>query len=135
MAETNQFSGMGPPPPPPGGAPALAEDSKVVARVRLVEERLSDIRASISLIEQNMIANNRRLLEEIKVIKGDINGMKDGVRNMQEKITDVIRELSLTASRDDVDVLKRYVDLLQPSRIATIDKVEELINERLGRKE
>jgi uncharacterized protein (DUF342 family) len=101
-------------------------------RLRVSEERYSDLRRKLQLLEQNMLAHQKKSLSDQKTLQGDILDIKRTLREMQDRLITVIKELQLTAKKEDVDVMKRYVEMWDPVRFVTAERVEKIIDEKLG---
>jgi hypothetical protein len=102
-------------------------------RLRVSEERYSDLRRKLQFIEQNVLAFQKKTASDFKTVQSDVLDLKRMVREMQERIIMAIKELQLTARKEDVDVMKRYVEMWDPVRFATMDQVEKIIDEKLGK--
>ena len=123
------------PPPMPDISGMTDQINSMAARVRIGEERYSEIRKKLLLIEQNMLSNNKKALAEIKSLQTDFMEMKHTIQAVEDKIIMVIKELRLTARKEDVDVMKRYLELWDPVKFITHDQVERIIDEKLGKPE
>ncbi|MBS3147602.1 hypothetical protein J4219_01835 [Candidatus Woesearchaeota archaeon] len=130
-------------PPPPSKAPEPRQPAEpssdaneqlnlVRARQRVGEERYSELRKKLLLIENNMLANQKRSLNDVKSLQTDLNELKRTIQAAEDKIITIIKELRLTARREDIDVLKRYLELWDPVRFVSVDQVEKIIDEKLG---
>ena len=82
-----------------------------------------------------MIANHKKAMNEVKMIDSDIAELHNKLNLMEERMILIVKELKLTAKKEDVDVMKKYVELWNPMRFATKDQVEKMIEERLSKKE
>jgi len=87
------------------------------------------------VIEQNMLSNHKKAMNEIKSLQSDFTEMRRTIQAVEDKIITIIKELRLTARKEDVDVLKRYLELWDPVKFITSDQVERIIDEKLGRPE
>lgn len=130
------------PPLPPAPAKRLAPKppelpseqlNTIMARVRVSEERYGDLRKMMLVVEQNMIANHKKAMNEIKALQGEMSEMKRVISAVEDKIITIIKELRLTARKEDIDVLKRYLELWDPVKFITSEQVEKIIDEKLGR--
>lgn len=102
------------------------------ARQRVGEERYSELRKKLLLIENNMLANQKRALSDVKSLQTELNELKRTIQSAEDKIITIIKELRLTARREDIDVMKRYLELWDPVRFVSVDQVEKIIAEKLG---
>lgn len=124
------------PVPEPAPANRLTEDmTSLAARLKISEERYNELRKKLLLIEQNMISNHKKAMNEVKMIDSDIAELHNKLNLMEERMILIVKELKLTAKKEDVDVMKKYVELWNPMRFATKDQVEKMIKESLSKKE
>ena len=105
------------------------ELNSLSTRLRLSEERYIDLRRKLQLIEQNMLANHKRAMTEVKNAISDIMAMRKTVDDVENKLILVIKELQLTAKKEDVDVIRKYFELWSPVSFATINQVDKMIKE------
>ncbi|HLF55015.1 MAG TPA: hypothetical protein VI612_04815 [Candidatus Nanoarchaeia archaeon] len=133
---------LGPPVPPapakrlpslPEMAPSSEQLNTIMARVRVSEERYGELRKKLLLVEQNMLGNHKKAMSEIKSLQAEINEVKRTMLAVEDRIITVIKEIRLTARKEDVDVLKRYLELWDPVKFITSEQVEKIIDEKLGR--
>ncbi|MBI4144025.1 hypothetical protein HY486_02160 [Candidatus Woesearchaeota archaeon] len=101
------------------------------ARLRLAEERQTEIRRKMALVEQNMLSGTKRLNQEMRLMKDDISAIKQTLRNIEERIITIIKELQLTPKKEDVEVVKKYVDYWNPVKFVSIDKIDEIVKDSL----
>ncbi len=129
------FFGQKAPPPPPDIGGMTDQLNMLGARVRIGEERYSELRKKLLVVEQNMLSNHKKAITEIKSLQSDITEIKRTIQAVEDKIIMIIKELRLTARKEDIDVMKRYLDLWDPVKFITHDQVEKIIDEKLGKKE
>ncbi|MBW3004362.1 hypothetical protein KY310_00835 [Candidatus Woesearchaeota archaeon] len=122
------FGGKSPMPEPLGGR---AEDdlTKVAARLKISEERYSELRKKLLLIEQNMLSHHKKAMNEIKILQSEITDINSKINEIQDRILLIVKELRLTAKREDIDVMKKYVELWNPMRFVTREQVENIVQE------
>ncbi len=123
------------PPPMPDISGMTEQINAMSARVRIGEERYGELRKKLLLIEQNMLGNQKKAMMEIKTLQTDLMEMKHTIQAVEDRIIMVIKELRLTARKEDVDVMKRYLELWDPVKFITHDQVEKIIDEKLGKNE
>ncbi|MEK6849841.1 MAG: hypothetical protein AABY01_04725, partial [Nanoarchaeota archaeon] len=87
----------------------------------------------LQLIEQNMLAHQKKAAMDSKNAQSDLLEIKKTVRVMEDRIIMAIKELQMTARKEDVDVLKRYIEMWDPLRFVSNDQVDKLIDEKLGK--
>lgn len=127
-------------PPAPKKQPPLPDFSDineqltaVAARARVGEQRAMDLSRKLQVIEQNMLSNHKRALDEIKIIRSELIELKHANHVIEDRILTVVKELRLLASKETVDVLKKYLEIWNPVKFVTQDQVEKMIDEKLGK--
>jgi len=108
--------------------------NSMAARIRVVEQRNSELRKKILLIEQNMLSNHKRAMEEIKHLRDDMSETKRSIQTVEDRIITIIKELRLMATKEQVDVMKRYLDLWNPVKFVPASQIEQIIDEKLAQK-
>ena len=103
--------------------------------MRVGEERYSELRKKSLLVEQNMLTNHKKAMTEIKTLQDEINELKRTMQAVEDKIITIIKELRLTARKEDIDIMKRYLDLWDPVKFVTNEQVEKIVDEKLGKEE
>jgi len=126
--------------PAPGKAPlpemaGMEQVNLLAARLRVGEERYSELRKKSLVVEQNMLSSHKKAMTEIKTIQDEINELRRSMTAIEDKIITIIKELRLTARKEDIDVMKRYLDLWDPVKFVTNEQVEKIVDEKLGKKE
>jgi len=114
---------------PPG---ELAETvSNVVRRLRIIESRYDNMRKKLQFIEQNMLEANRKLNQEIKANTLGMVEVKRGFMELQDRMRMVVKEVQLRAQKEDVDIIKKYLQYWEPIKFVTTDQVDEIIDQKL----
>ena len=113
--------------PPPIAAPPSNQLNEVVRRMRILEERYTNLRTRSQLTEQNMLSRNRSFSTEIKALISDIHEIKREIDEIKNNMLTIIKELQTTARREEVKVLERYVNLWEPVKFVTQDEVEDIV--------
>ncbi|MBW3018781.1 hypothetical protein KY329_01175, partial [Candidatus Woesearchaeota archaeon] len=125
----DQKKGMLAPAPP---VPADDRLNEVFARLRVDEQRASELRKKMLFLEQNLLSNHRTAMDQIKSLQQDIVDIKRHIQEIEDRILTVIKELRLTARKEDIDVMRKYLDLWDPVKFVTMETVERMINDKLG---
>lgn len=115
------------------------ELTNLSTRLRVLEERSSNVKKKQQLVEQNMLAHRKKYSEEIDLLKDEIDEMKRVMKEVENKIILIIKEIRMTAKKEDVDSLKKYLELWEPVKFVTQNQVEniarEIIEEEMEKKQ
>ena len=133
------FGLFGKPKEPAAPSPAVSEltdkINNLASRLRISEERYGELRKKLTLIEQNMLVHSKKASTDIKAIDSEMTEIKHSITEVEDRILTIIKELRLTAKKEDVGVMKRYVELWDPTKFVTVDTVEKIVKEILGKPE
>lgn len=105
----------------------LLEMREVSRRLRVLEDRYSGLRKSMQVSEQNTISLSKKSVIDVKALNNENVELKKNIRNLGEELTQIIKELKLTAKKDDVKVIDRYVNLWQPMSYVTYEEMDNRI--------
>jgi len=129
------------PPPPQKGLFNQPPQTQVTVdlgslqtRLRLTEEKSSNLNGKIELLENNFVTSNKKRNDTLRELQVDALDLKREVEDLKQKMLLIIRELKLTAGKDELNALTRYLELWNPTRFATRDEVKRMIEEHLGEK-
>lgn len=113
-------------------APALAIDAvQINNRLGLAEEKLNNLNKKFEVLEKNMLDNFRSINSDLRSSDSDILEVKREIDGIKQKLDLVIKELRMTAGKDELNTIKRYLDLWNPVKFTTENQVEKIIDEKL----
>ena len=101
----------------------------LMRRVRVLEERYQGLRKNIQVNEQNMIQIDKKLMTETRTINSEFVELKRTMFEMKSDITRIIKELKICASKEDVQVIEKYLKLWQPVKFVTRNEMEKYVAE------
>ncbi len=103
----------------------------ILRRMRILEERLNNIRRSTQVTDQNMIMLSKKMNGELKIINSDINDFHKELQEIKDKLRLVIKELKLTAKYEDVKILNKYFEMWNPVKFVSQDEIDGIIERKL----
>jgi hypothetical protein len=65
----------------------------------------------------------------------DLMEVKRTIQAVEDRIITIIKEIRLTARKEDIDVMKRYLELWDPVKFVTHEQVDKIVDEKLGKHE
>ncbi len=154
MAEppANAPPGVGPAaaPPPPKKKPGLfapkpkqnpdldkqvaevsGELNNISRRLRVIEERYTNLRKKTQVTDQNMLTANKRVMTEVQTAHEQVDEMKKDLQDMKDKFKIMIRELKECAKHQDVEVLQKYINMWEPINFITRESALKLIHDEV----
>ena len=115
--------------PPPGEG-----NSNLSRRIKVLEERFTNLRSRFQLTEQNMIHKNKNFFSEIKTINVELTDVKREINELKDNMLNLLKELEAFAKREDVDMLRKYIDLWNPVNFVTKNDVDDIVNDAIERR-
>lgn len=112
--------------------PAPQPDTEVIEtirRSRMLEERYHTLERRTQIIEENQLDHNRKLSSEIRAINDDIADIKKSIAEVNDKIQLLVTEMQGFAVKDEVQVIKKYLDYWEPLNFVTQKQVEKIAKE------
>ena len=114
---------------------AVSEElGNTINRLRVLEERYTNLQSEMRVIEDNMARRNRNVTTEIKALTLDINELRKEINEIKDKVIVLVKELQRFAKREDVQVMQKYIEMWEPLNFVTHKEVEEIIDEKLALK-
>ncbi|MFH1850623.1 MAG: hypothetical protein ABH879_10690 [archaeon] len=106
-----------------------SEMSNLSRRLRVLEERFTNLRNQAQVNDQNMLASNKKVNAEITDMKGEMNGVRKSMSEIRDTVNIIIKELKECAKKEDVAVLEKYINFWQPVNFVTRSEAERMIKE------
>tara|TARA_Y100000034_G_scaffold87951_1_gene105497 strand:- start:135 stop:614 length:480 start_codon:yes stop_codon:yes gene_type:complete len=107
------------------------ELTDVVRILRTLENRYNNLMKKVQLTDQNMIQEHKRLNKELKIVDSDLIDAKKELNELDYKFGLIIKELSLCAKKQDVDLIRRYMELWQPMNFIRKQDAEKMVDQML----
>ncbi len=95
--------------------------------VRALEEKYSNLVRRAQLNEQNLLSSSKKANSELKAIAVEMAELRKEIEGLKEKFNDIVRELQTLAKKEDVDILKKYLNLWEPVNFVTQNEVEKIV--------
>lgn len=103
-------------------------------RLRTLEERYTNLDRKVELNEKNMIDWHKSTLTELRTTLSDVTEIKKEINELKEKIREIVNAMRGLAKKEDVNVMKKYLELWEPIHFVTQEQVERIVEDMLERK-
>ncbi|MEK6934768.1 MAG: hypothetical protein AABW46_02720 [Nanoarchaeota archaeon] len=108
--------------------------SDVINRIRTLESKYNLLGERLLIVNQNMIVQHKKIIPEFKAINSDVKEIKSELFKLKEVIKDLTRELEFFATKEDIKVLEKYINIWNPIKFITEDELDKILEEKLKRK-
>jgi len=95
--------------------------------VKGLETKVNNLLREIDMLKNDFIKKNNNLRRDLKTINEDFLEIKHGQEKTAEKINLIIGELKRTAGREEVQILKKYMEYWNPLNFVTQRDLEKLV--------
>ena len=107
--------------------------NELLRRLRVLEERYSNLRRKHHITEQNMINDSNRIQDDIKVIRSVVNDIKNEVQEVNNKMQKLSDEVQGAVPKRDLNLLSKYLEFWEPMEFMRKDEAETTIREIIDR--
>ena len=98
-------------------------------RLRSLEEKFSNLERRSQVTEENMLSSDRKIKSEIKILNSETSDTKAQIAEAMEKLKALARELEGFARTEEVDVIRKYLNLIEPLGFVTQNEVERMVKQ------
>ena len=102
---------------------------EVERRLRTLEERFSNLERRSQVTEENMLSSDKKLRADVKLINEELSETGSQLAGMLDKIKAIIMEFRGVAKLEDVDVIRKYLNLIEPLDFVTQNEVKRIVQE------
>jgi len=101
-------------------------------RLRVLEERYNNLQKKTQITEENMLSSFKKANSTIATFHDDINDFKKKIKINDERTELIIKELKLTAKKEDFLVLNRYLELWDPVKFVTQNEIDKIVDQKIA---
>jgi len=107
-----------------------AKLSALTSRIVLVEKKLENLRSHLNLVENSVIEKHKTSMQEIRSLQSDVRELRLKIADIQDLFGRLAKRMEDLASKEEVTVLERYIELIKPTSFVSREEVKHMI-ERL----
>ncbi|MBW2995760.1 hypothetical protein KY332_00505 [Candidatus Woesearchaeota archaeon] len=112
----------------------IMQVNELARRLRILESRFTDLNRKEQVTEKNMLTERKRFTSELKTMDSDILDLKKEINEIRTKMDMVVGELRNLAAKEDIEAIKKYVELWEPVNFVTRAEVEKIVKEAIQEK-
>jgi hypothetical protein len=99
----------------------------VASRLKVVEQRVENLRGHLELIDSSLIEKHKSVVSELRDTQDGTRSLRADIDSLKELTERIAKRLEALASREEVKVLERYVELWQPLQFVTRAEVKTIV--------
>ncbi|MAG39253.1 hypothetical protein CMO90_04165 [Candidatus Woesearchaeota archaeon] len=101
--------------------------TSVGSRLRVVEERYSNIRKKIQMTDESLLDFEKDIRTELKALNQEFLELKRIVSEINDNLSLMSSELKKSVKQTDLKVVEKYVDMWQPMNFVTREELKKHI--------
>lgn len=108
--------------------------ANLISRFRLLEERQGNLQRKVHLMEENMLSSTKDTKTEIKLLHSELDEIKHQIKDFNEFVSKISSTLEDLATREEVKLVERYVNLLDPTNFISRKQLEREVDRAVSEK-
>ena len=96
-------------------------------RLRILEERYSNLRKKMQLTDQNLIESEKSFNKEVRSFNDETMDLKRNIADFEEKVAIFSNEMSNVAKKTELKVIEKYLALWNPTTFVTRTELREYL--------
>lgn len=101
------------------------------ARLKILEERYTNLSRREQLAEQNLLSFERELTAEMKVMQQRLTETRRHVTEVRERLEILQGQAANSASKHDLRILEAYLNIIQPLQFVTRVEAKKLLEDEI----
>lgn len=103
-------------------------------RLRILEERYTTLRRKGQLNDENLLKTEEDVRTTIKKLNSEINELRKLLIDIDSKLDRFLIQAKNSAKREEVLILRKYLEMWDPLKYLTREEAERLLNQQLLKK-
>ena len=99
----------------------------IATRVKLLEQRVDNLRGHLEIIDGSLIEKHKSVISELRDAEDGMRSLRADIDSLKELTERVAKRMEALASKEEVKVLERYVELWQPLQFVTRAEVKTIV--------
>ena len=120
---------------PPPQQEGSFDQAKLFLWVKALETKVNNLTREVDSIKNDFIRKTNDLKTEFKTLNSDVLEFKHKHEKTIEKVDLIVKELKQTAGQEEVQTLKKYLELWNPMTFVTQRDLERTLNSKLQLKQ
>jgi archaellum component FlaC len=98
--------------------------NEISTRLRLCEERINHDRERIRVFDDQILNDKKDVSGALSDISNEITELRKTIKNIEDTIFHIIKELELTAKKQEISIIEKYVSMMDPTRYVTKEEFD-----------
>ncbi len=108
------------------------DSAKLYVWVKGLESKVNNLTREFDLLKNELIKKNSQMLKDLKTTSDDLVEAKHQQEKMQQKMDLIIKELQQTAGKEELAVLKKYMEYWNPLNFVTQSDLNKAVESKIS---
>jgi hypothetical protein len=119
----------------PSVSDILEQVNEMGVRLSIIEDRSSNLSGRMQVTDSSLLKLRKRIEDEIRMLNSEVVEIRRSITELTNKVDLIIKELKTRAGKEDIETIRKYVEMWEPLNFVTREEVEKLIIRMLGKEE
>ncbi len=110
--------------------PVIQGMTDLSRRLRVLEERYTVLRRKGQLAEENFIRDMQELRDSVEMVSEEATALRRLLVEVDDKLDRFLEQAKNAAPREDVLLLKKYIEMWDPMQYLTREEARRLLEQR-----
>lgn len=101
---------------------------------KILDQRLSQLKDTIRMVDQNNLEKYKEIKESLQTLMADQSINKTKILEMEDALERMNGQLDKFAKSQDIKILDKYLEFIDPSRFLSKDDVIKIVDEYMSNK-
>jgi hypothetical protein len=102
--------------------------------MKIFDQRLSQLKDTIRMVDQNNLDKYKEIKEALQGLMSDMSNNKTKLLEVEDAMDRLERQTEKFAKLQDIKVLDKYLEFIDPSRFLSKDDVIKIVDEYMNSK-
>lgn len=108
-------------------------EADILRDIKILEEKILGLDKKIEVVENNLVEDHKGSKEDLNDLHKTVTELQSLADMLKKRVTEIITDMKNFARHEEVDTMKKYLDLWQPLNFVTREELNQILNERLGK--
>ncbi len=97
----------------------------------MLEDKQANLQRKLHMLEDHTATRLKELHEHMSMLDDELLDMRKQLKDMHELMERMMKTLQQVAMKDELRMLEKYVNLMDPTRYVTRDSIRKLIRQEI----
>lgn len=103
----------------------------ILSRLRMLEDKQANLQRKLHMLEEHTSMSLQEVREKLSMLEDELLDVQKRLKDMHELVDRLAKSFSQVAMKDELRMLEKYVNLMDPTLYVTREHVRKLIREEM----